>query len=162
MEEDRLNRKYWDLVSGIFLLALAALLYAGSTRVQSIAVTTFGAGFFPAIVAGLLAVVSVPIIIAGLRKARGGAAADKAPEEKPRTWGVLATFGIMILYAALLPKVGFIIMTVLYLFAQMLILAPKSKHNYALVGVISVVSSVVIYYTFVKVFQLMLPAGILG
>jgi hypothetical protein len=68
----------------------------------------------------------------------------------------------MALYALLITKVGFLITTTVYLFIQINILSPKQSRKHLMFAIISVVASVVIYYIFVKVFNLMLPAGILG
>jgi putative tricarboxylic transport membrane protein len=75
---------------------------------------------------------------------------------------VVGTFVLMAGYAALLPMVGFMITTAVYLFLQINILAENQHRKPVLFGIISVVTSVSVYYLFVMVFHLMLPAGILG
>jgi putative tricarboxylic transport membrane protein len=157
-----MNRKYWDLASGVGILALAFALYVGSTRVRTLDVSRFGSGFFPAVVAALLAVLGLVILADGIRQAWRPAAKAAAGDGKSRAWGVAATFGLMAAYAGLLPPVGFIIMTTAYLFLQMLILAPPDKRKILPFAVISALVSTIVYYTFVTVFHLMLPAGILG
>jgi len=57
--------------------------------------------------------------------------------------------------------VGFLITTAFYLFFQFLVLSRK-KPNLPLYGLIAVSTSIIVYYLFVKVFILFLPAGILG
>jgi len=54
-------------------------------------------------------------------------------------------------------QIGFLIMTSLYLFGQMLILASSEHRKPVMFLFISVISAAAIYYTFVEVFQLMLP-----
>jgi putative tricarboxylic transport membrane protein len=61
-----------------------------------------------------------------------------------------------------LPYLGFLIMTTVYLFFQMSIMCAREKRKPVMFVVISAIASVVVYFTFVKVFSLMLPAGILG
>jgi putative tricarboxylic transport membrane protein len=68
----------------------------------------------------------------------------------------------LVLYIALLPIIGFLITTVVYLFAQMYLLADKKERKIPLFLVTSVVTSVFVYFVFKSVFFLMLPAGILG
>lgn len=165
-----MKKKYWDLASGSFLLLFSVILFIGAQRVKTLAVSSIGSGFFPSVVAVLLAITSMVIIIGGLAQARKPDAASgkvkaadgKAAEDKPRVWGVIGTFALMAFYAILLPKLGFLITTTVYLFVQINILSPKESRKLFMFGIISVVTSVVIYYTFVKVFNLMLPAGILG
>ncbi len=157
-----MKKKYWDLASGIFLLVFSVALYFGAKNVKTLSVSSVGSGTFPSIVAVVLAIVSVAIIVGGVKKARGPDEKAKTDGGKPRMWAVVATFVIMAIYATLMPSVGFMITTAVYLFAQMYIMAAKEHQKPILFGVISVVASVSIYYMFVKVFSLMLPAGILG
>lgn len=75
---------------------------------------------------------------------------------------VLKTLALVAFYIALLETVGFLIMTVLYLYAQFTVLTPhdqKVKHlSYAITAVIA---SIAIYFTFRHGFDLLLPAGFL-
>ncbi len=168
-----MKRKYWDLASGIAFLALSITVFVGAQNVKTLAVSSIGSGFFPSVVSVLLAITSIAIIAGGVfqaRKAEPAAApetkssAEKKPsaEEKPRVWAVLVTFILMAAYALLITKVGFLITTTMYLFIQINILSPKQSRKQLMFAIISVVSAIAIYYTFVKVFNLMLPAGILG
>jgi uncharacterized membrane protein YidH (DUF202 family) len=158
------KKKYWDLASGSVLLLFSAVLFIGAQRVKTLAVSSIGSGFFPSVVAVLLAITSVAIIIGGIVQARkpDAASGKEKAEDKPRVWGVIGTFALMAFYAILLPKLGFLITTTVYLFVQINILSPRESRKQFMFGIISVVTAVVIYYTFVKVFHLMLPAGILG
>ena len=165
-----MKKKYWDLVSGSLLLLFSAAVFIGAQSVKTLAVSSIGSGFFPSVVSVLLAITSIFIIIGGIAQARKPdkttdkekAAGGKPAEDKPRVWGVIGTFALMAFYAVLLPKLGFLITTTVYLFVQINILSPRESRKQFLFGIISVVTSVVIYYTFVLVFHLMLPAGILG
>ena len=157
-----MKKKYWDLASGIFLLVFSIVLFIGAQNVKTLSISSVGSGTFPSFISVLLAIVSVVIIVGGAKKAREPDEKQTQNNEKQRFWAVLATFGIMALYALLMPKVGFIITTIAYLFAQMYIMAAKEHQKPILFGIISIVTSVSVYYMFVKVFSLMLPAGILG
>ena len=157
-----MKKKYWDLASGIFLLAFSIALFIGAQNVKTLSISSVGSGTFPSFIAVLLAIVSLAIIVGGAKKARGPDEKQKPVEGKPRMWAVVATFAIMAAYALLMPKVGFIIMTTVYLFAQMYIMAAKEHQRPFVFGIVSVVTSVSVYYLFVLVFNLMLPAGILG
>ena len=156
-----MNRKYWDIASGLGVIALGVALISASTHIKSLDVSRFGSGFFPAIVAILFMILGLVIFVGGIKQARGP---DQKVEKdgKPRMWAVFATFVLMAAYATFLPSIGFLISTALYLFIQMLLLVPNDRRNFLAFGIISIVTSVVVYYTFVEVFQLMLPAGILG
>lgn len=162
-----MKRKYWDLASGIAFLALSITVFIGAQNVKTLAVSSIGSGFFPSVVSVLLAITSIAIIAGGIVQARkpdpeGASKAKSSADGKPRIWGVIGTFALMAGYALFITKLGFLITTVLYLFAQMNILSPKQSKRQLMFAIIAVVASVIIYYTFVKVFNLMLPAGILG
>lgn len=157
-----MKKKYWDLASGVFLLVFSVVLFIGAQNVKTLSISSVGSGTFPSFISALLAIVSIAIIVGGAKKARGPDEKPAKDAEKTRLWAVLATFVIMALYALLMPKVGFIITTMVYLFAQMYIMAAKEHQKPLLFGVISIVTSVSVYYMFVKIFNLMLPAGILG
>jgi hypothetical protein len=156
------KKKYWDLTSGIFLFLFSIALFIGAQNVKTLSISSIGSGTFPSFIAVILAIVSVAIIVGGAKKARGPDEKSAKGGEKQRFWAVLATFAIMALYALLMPKVGFIITTMVYLFLQMYIMAAKEHQKPILFGIISIVTSVSVYYMFVKIFSLMLPAGILG
>lgn len=75
----------------------------------------------------------------------------------PTVW---KTLGLIVGYVALMPYVGFPVMTVLYLVAQFVVLTPLStKVNYVLYIVIAVVASAAIFLTFRYAFDMMLPVG---
>ena len=87
------------------------------------------------------------------------------PAEKPEAIDyptVFKTLALVLLYTALMEPVGFVITTVLYLYAQFIVLTPgeqKVKHlQYAL---IAIVSAVLIFYIFRHGFDLLLPVGLL-
>ena len=53
-------------------------------------------------------------------------------------------------------------MTSAYIFVQAWVITVKEERRPVKMAVIAVVSTVIIYLTFVKGFKLLLPAGILG
>lgn len=69
-------------------------------------------------------------------------------------------------YALLVQTVGFIIMTALYLMAQILLLLPekrlKSRKGIVITAVVSVVTPIFIYELFYRAFSIFLPTGLLG
>ena len=164
--EGHVKERYGDLLAGSFIFLFSIALFAGAQNVKTLAVSRIGSGFFPSIVAVLMAIVSIPIIAGGIKTAKAGSknkeAGDEAKENKPKLMAVLATFALMLGYAAALPPLGFPISTAVYLFLQMLILSAGQRRRFILFAAVSAASSVAIYYLFVLVFHLMLPAGILG
>ena len=65
-------------------------------------------------------------------------------------------------YISLMKPLGFILSTIIYLFAQILLIAPRDKKKPVFILILSVVVSVALYAIFVKGFSVILPAGILS
>ncbi|XKY14446.1 tripartite tricarboxylate transporter TctB family protein [Stutzerimonas stutzeri] len=75
---------------------------------------------------------------------------------------VFKTLALIAVYVALLQQVGFLIMTVLYLYAQFIVITPREqKVNHISYIIIAVVTSAAIFYLFRQGFDLMLPTGVL-
>jgi putative tricarboxylic transport membrane protein len=88
--------------------------------------------------------------------------ADSSASTPPDYPTVFKTLGLIAIYVALLQKVGFPIMTVLYLYAQFMVITPREqKINHIAYIVIAVVTSALIFFTFRQGFDLMLPTGFL-
>ena len=87
---------------------------------------------------------------------------DDAANRNADTKALVAIFVILIIYMALLSTLGFMISSVLFLIATMLLLTPAEKRNIPLILILSVVVSVGVYYLFVYGLDMVLPRGILG
>lgn len=161
-------KKYSDCISGGFLILLGTVILFASRNIKRMAGVSVGSDFFPKIAAAMLLVFGVVIIIAFFRGRpdRSPAAAEEsdAAEDVTKTdWKApLVSVVLLAIYVGLLAKVGFIIMTMLYLFVQTIVLAPKEKRNYLLFGILSLVVTLIVYYVFVHVLSVMLPIGLLG
>lgn len=75
---------------------------------------------------------------------------------------IVLTFLSLAVYIALLEPIGFLIMTVFYLYIQTLILTPKEKRRYLLTLITSIVIAVALDYIFVCLLNVLLPLGIFG
>jgi len=78
---------------------------------------------------------------------------------------LLLTIALLIAYVALIESLGFLLVSALFLFGQMYVLAPdknRNKKNIIFFAVLAIVVPIAVYLLFVNVFDLMLPAGILG
>ncbi len=74
---------------------------------------------------------------------------------------VVYTFIIILLYAVLFEPLGFIISSILCMFAQMCVLSPKAAFRPGKFFLISVVCAVVVYIAFKGGLDLSLPGGVL-
>ncbi|MGI5987925.1 MAG: tripartite tricarboxylate transporter TctB family protein [Dysosmobacter sp.] len=159
-------KKYRDLIWGLVILAVCGVMFYETTQIRVFAAMDgLSSRFFPRIV------IAVMVILGGFLTYRGVVHAKQyVSEGKEEKTGlsqgnkcVIQTLAALLLYVVLLDPVGFILSTILYLFLQMVILSSKiTKKNLVVFALISVVTSVAIYFLFTKAFYLMLPAGILG
>lgn len=72
----------------------------------------------------------------------------------------ILTLLLIAIYISLMKPLGFILSTIIYLFAQIMLIAPKDKKKPVFIAILSIVFSIVIYAIFTKGFYVILPAGI--
>ena len=162
-----------DIVPGVVLAVFSLLYMSNIPKIKvfdGLGSTPINNHFIPWLWSGAILVLSLWIIIRGLIKrkkfiAEGGQIEKfdlKAGAEK--YWEVIASFVSLTIYVALMNAVGFVIMTALYLFAQILILTPREdwKKNYVPAGITAVVCGVVLYIIFKEMLHVLLPVGILS
>lgn len=162
--------KYRDVVAGAVFLVVAAILYLSSFSIITSIPGRLGAEFMPQVVAWVIAILSVILIISGLRPLL----ADRGKEAGPTTEAereahitetrervqVLLMLAVVSLYIMLIAPLGFVFSSMLFLFAMMVIMSNQSKQRYWLFALIAIFASVAIYYLFRVAFHLYLPAGI--
>ena len=157
--------RYKDIFGGLFWLVVAVGMYYASFSIRVLAIgggsTSFvGSGFMPRLVAIGMVILSLTIMWQSWQKlkfAQTDVNSNEALSFRERYLPVMVSMGLLIAYIAFMEMLGFVIMTAVYLCGQMFILATPEHRRPVLFVVISVVSALAIYYTFVEVFQLMLP-----
>jgi hypothetical protein len=153
---------YKDLISGGALLSLAVLMFWAASRIPRVLALGIDSGFVPRLLAICLGGTCVPIVYRGIRELSQRRSSSSPDVQRGGGFLILATFLLVALYIGLLEKIGFLLMTSVYLFSQFVILAGREHRRPVIFVVVAISVSVAIYYTFVNVFSLMLPAGILG
>ena len=68
---------------------------------------------------------------------------------------------VIIGYTTILKPLGFCLSTVIFLFLQMLVLAPPDKRRYLLFAIVSVVFTAIVFVAFRIGLQMLLPRGII-
>lgn len=155
-------KKYGDLLVGAVFLVIAIVFYAMASALPASMITEgVGSDFLPKILAIGTGILAVLQCIKGVRTMRSDITVEEE-EFKPEYWRVLSTIVAFGIYVFVLNTVGFLISSIVYLFVQMLILAPKEKRNIPLLLVITVVFNVAVYFLFRNGLNVMLPAGFLG
>lgn len=167
------NKHYkMDIIPGIVIAVFSIGYLAMIPGIQTftgLGSTPLTNHFVPYLWGGFLLVLSLWIIARGLRKRRkylaeGGkiektALKDALMERRE----VVASFVSLALYVGLLDLVGFVIMTILYVFVQILILTPRDKwgKTYVPAAITAVVSGGLLFYVFRYLLNVLLPVGIL-
>lgn len=162
-------RKYSDVISGTVLLLFSAVFFYATTKIHVFAsLEGLSSKFFPRIVIGVLVLLGAIIFLRGLHEAKNFVepAGEQQGGKRISVGSLCAmeTILAIFIYVLLLEPVGFLLSTVFYLVAQMVILAPpaQTKKNYITFAVIALIASSGIYFLFSMAFHLLLPAGILG
>lgn len=165
-----LKKKYNDLIVGVFFLVLSVGYYIMATFLPASKVSELGPDFIPKIIAMLTLVISIALIFTSYKEMKKqdtteGDTSEEGDREEIEYRPVIYTFLLLLLYTQLLRSIGFLITTVVYLFLQFNVLAPldqRGRKHQTLYGIISLITTVVVYYLFRNGLQVMLPSGILG
>ncbi|WP_319558878.1 tripartite tricarboxylate transporter TctB family protein [Marispirochaeta sp.] len=159
-------KKYGDIISGSIIIIVSLIIMLTSFTFKRLTVSKIGPSFVPQVIAVFLGILGIVILINGIRTVK--LLQEIKQEEKQqeaeniRVRAVIGTFVAMFIYVLLLEKVGFMIMTAIYLFAQFIVLMHKDERNFPVMIITAVVISISVYHIFVYAFQLRLPPGILG
>lgn len=162
-----------DKIIGLFLIAFGAFILYFSTGIKMINGASYGVGsaFFPRICGVFLillgAALSVGDIVKNKKSIETGTAAPVEDCSKMCLASLIrmsVTIVTLVLFVALLRTVGFLICAIFMQFVLMVTLAPEQKRTRKnILGylIISICTALIIDLLFVKVFDLILPAGIL-
>ncbi|MFA5852184.1 MAG: tripartite tricarboxylate transporter TctB family protein [Spirochaetales bacterium] len=157
-----MKKKTRELLLGALMLGIGALYLAltlGIPRKGGI-----DASFVPFVLSAIILLLGTLQTVGALRIKNEGANGQEKTESKEKvdTPTVLKTIFLILVYVAFLNKIGFVIMSILYLFIQFIVLTPAyKKKNYLMYAIVAIVSSVSIFLIFRYIFDLMLPAGLL-
>ena len=159
-------KKCRDLILGIILLALgigytvmADQIKRGNKLVQRNVGEFAHARIIPTLLGILLIILAVILIIQGIMQFRKEDNEPAKKMSKVDMISIVLTFAAMILYIIILPRLGFILSTMIYLFGQITILAPKDKRNYLLFAIVAVVFTIIAFIAFRIGLTQMLPRG---
>lgn len=158
--------KYQPILPGAVFLAISVFIYAVSYQIHMTSIESLGPQFFPRIVAVSMAALSIASILRNIRNIGHAPARPDAGAGKGRyVREFYLTILLLVLYALLIRTIGFIVLSVFYLFFQILLVSPKediNRRKLVLFGAISVLTPIGLYYLFYHAFDIFLPVGILG
>ena len=120
-----------------------------------------GPGFYPRIILGITAVLSLALIVSDCMAQRRRAPARRHAGTAPENHGlVVVCFAVFGLYVAALPWIGFRISTFVFVAALQTVLNPRrDRRGWMVVGVTALVTTLVAYYLFDHYLLVLLPRG---
>lgn len=158
-------KKCKDLILGVAMLLFSGfyLYYTQQIITRPKLIPSYASSrIMPTLLGVLLAGLSVILIIQGIRRIRtAGGEAQKEKTNKGDLLAIVLTFAVIIGYTLIMPPLGFCLSTVIFLFLQMLILAPNDKRNYLLFAIVAVVFTAVVFVAFRVGLQMLLPRGVI-
>ena len=153
-----------DGIAGLVCLAASLGLLAATIGLPGPSLLVpVGPAFYPRIVLGITAALSLALIISDMVSRRRGAPvaeAQAAPRPRPNYGLVLATFLIFILYVAALPYLGFRLSTVAFVAGlQSTLDPPRGVKKWLIVAVTAVATTFITYIMFESYLSVLLPRG---
>ena len=168
------NSKYLlDIIPGIVIAAFAVFYLISAQSIQAftgLGSTPLDNRFVPNLWGSVMLFLGLWMIGRGIIKYRkfkaAGGVAKKlnlgaAIAEKRE---VIASFIALALYVGLMEPLGFVISTILYTFAQILILTPREKwgKNVIPAAITALITGILLYYIFRIQLAVLLPSGVLS
>lgn len=157
-----------DLFSGIFFMMFAIFLFVSSFSIKMTTSDSLGPQFFPQIVGIFMGMLSsIQIVECLIKKKRLGSneAAENQRSKYLFNKGLWMTIALLSGYVLFIEKIGFVLISIIYLFCQINILLPqaayKNKKKLIKTATVAIIIPIAIYMLFYKVFNIFLPAGLL-
>jgi len=150
-----------DGVAGLICLGLSIALLVMTRGLPQSALVPIGPGFYPQIVLGIMAVLSIMLIAADAwshRRSRGAVPAA-APEVRNYPL-VTTTFAVFAAYVLLLPFLGFRVGTFLFVMAlQAVLQKPQGWRRWTMIVAAALAAVIVTYLAFEVYLSVLLPRG---
>ncbi|MDN5334292.1 MAG: putative tricarboxylic transport rane protein [Sphaerochaeta sp.] len=158
-----MNRKSLGL--GVFSILLGIFILILSLSIRDFAAVGVGAKFFPRIASLGFIILGLIFIAEQVRiqiQTNTHNESAKIPHFSFSINPAVFSMLLLVVYVAAISVLGYIISSVIYIYFQILILnRGKTVHHLRFV-MIAVVSSATSYFLFVRIFGVMIPAGLLG
>ena len=147
-----------DTIGGLAVLAASLVLFALTLDLKDNPMVPVGPGFYPRIVLGLTALLSLGLVVSDVLGRKEKAKAGTAQKLNYRL--VAASFGIFALYCVALPGLGFRIATFAYVVAANAVLAPpRGLKGWAGNLVLAFATAFVTWLVFERYLSVLLPRG---
>ena len=152
-----------DGVAGFVVLAASLVLFALTLDLQDSPLVPVGPGFYPRIVLGITALLSLGLVVSDLlarRERKLTPAATVAPGPRLNYPLEAMSFGVFALYCVALPNLGFRIATFAYVVASNALLAPpRGWRGWAGSVILGLATAFVTWLVFERYLSVLLPRG---
>ena len=147
-----------DGIAGLAVLAASLVLFALTLDLKANPMVPVGPGFYPRIVLGLTALLSLGLVVSdALSRKRGP---EEQPKQKLNYPLVAISFGVFALYCVALPGLGFRIATFGYVVASSALLAPpRAAKGWAGAVILGLLTSFLTWLIFERYLSVLLPRG---
>ena len=155
-------KRYGDVVSGGFLVLVSIIFFFETRNIRAFRIMKFGPKVMPRLLSIALFVVGAAIVVTGLlrlRRIRGTAEASGGEVASIDYKRVAATVVLIAAYVFALRPLGFVLVSIVYLFCQFVVLGGAAKRRLPVYGLLSLGVSLGIYYLFYIAFNVLLPPG---
>lgn len=142
-----------DGIAGLACLAAALTLLVASRGLPQPALVPIGPAFYPRILFGAMAVLSLGLVAADLLR-------RERPARPPAHYRlVVLTFAVFAVYVALLPVLGFRLATFLFVAGLQVVLEPPRGRRWWLVLGVALAATTIAYLVFERYLSVLLPRG---
>ena len=149
-----------DGIAGLAVLAASLALFALTLDLKDSPMVQVGPGFYPRIVLGLTAALSLGLVIADLLARRTRGALPAAARQRLNYPLVAMSFGVFALYAVALPWLGFRIATFLFVGGSNALLdPPRGAKGWVRALVLALATAALTWLVFERWLSVLLPRG---
>ncbi|HEX5130361.1 MAG TPA: tripartite tricarboxylate transporter TctB family protein [Usitatibacter sp.] len=151
-----------DGITGLVVLAASLGLLWGTVGLERHPMLPVGPGFYPRIVLGITALFALWLVVSDvIARRRAGPAAAAVAVAPSRNYALVAVaFATFAAYTVALPWLGFRLSTVAFLVLLPAVLErPREARRWALIVVVALVATGVVYYMFEHYLHVLLPRG---
>lgn len=155
-------KRYGDVVSGGVLVLASIIMFFETRNIRAFKIMKFGPKVMPRLLSIALFIVGVAIVLTGLlrlRRIHGAAEAPGGAVASIDYKRVAATMVLIAAYVLALRPLGFVLVSIVYLFCQFVVLGGAAKLRLPIYGLLSLGVSLGIYYLFYFAFNVLLPPG---
>ena len=146
-----------EIVSALVLLAISGLYIWATLHIPDRTIpNTPGPSFFPLVIAGIVACLSLALLAKGILRLRAG---SDVRIEKESIRSAIATLALFAVFLAVLPHTGFVVAGVGFFAGLMFLYGARSPVRIVLW---SLAVPVALFLVFTRVFHILLPSGSSG